>query len=188
MAHFFATKRDLLPVLAEAESKEPLKYVRMGRFLSRVVEGYSCGADIPNLGIATSASAVGCDRFLICEPDLAINVHRVDQSDGVRSYHIDQLYNQDTITFLTGGLWKSDILLYSRFATVYASTSKTAKRLMHRFDYLVRKHFKKVGAYYVGSEAYNLLEAGKRLTIAEQSPRDFDLPIPGAKPSLSSSD
>lgn len=178
MAHFYATKQDLVPILVGAESAEPLKYVLMGRFLTPTIQSYSRWDDIPNLGVASSSSAIGCTSFLVCEPELAINLDIVNQSDGVRSYHINQLYNPDTITFLTGGLWKSEILLYGRFATVSASFSKTAKRLMQRFDYQVRKHFVKIDGYYVGPEGVEMLKQGKRLAMAEQTPKEFDLKLP----------
>jgi len=46
---------------------------------------------------------------------------------------------------------------------------------MARFRYRVQKMFVRLGAYHVGPKALDLLKAGKRLTIAEQSPREFDL-------------
>ena len=39
----------------------------------------------------------------------------------------------------------------------------------------IRKSFRKIRAFCVGSHAEALLDAGKRLTVAEQSPREFDL-------------
>ena len=68
-----------------------------------------------------------------------------------------------------------EIVLYGRFATVSACFSEPAKRLMARFRYRVQKMFVRLGAYHVGPKALDLLKAGKRLTIAEQSPREFDL-------------
>jgi hypothetical protein len=106
---------------------------------------------------------------------LEIRVSAVDQSDGIRSFHIDQLYNQDTMTFSPGGLWRSNILLYGRFHAIYSSSFKAAKQLVGKFNYQFRKHFTKIGVYYVGPAAQVLLKNGARLTIAEQSPRDFDL-------------
>ena len=175
---FFSTKDDLLPLLARVESRGDVKYVRTGRFLSTVVQVYAKGADIPNLGIASSESATNCESFIICDPKLKIEARAVDQSDGVRSFHVDQLHNQDTITFSPGGVWKNDILLYGWFASVSDSYSQIARRLLQRFTYEVRKHFKHMGSCYVGPQAHEMLKAGKRLTIAEQSPREFDLPIP----------
>ncbi|HEY0704283.1 MAG TPA: hypothetical protein VGD60_16040 [Candidatus Acidoferrales bacterium] len=175
MSHFFATKRDLITFLTALEKKHALKYVLAGSFSSRTPPVYSSGLDLPNLGIAGSGSAVSCATFLVCEPELAIRARSVKESSGNQRFDFDQLLNPDTITFSPGGIWKGDILLYGRFATVSAKFSVPAKRLMQRFSHQMRKQFVRIGAYYVGSEAQDLLKAGNRLTIAEQSPRDFDL-------------
>jgi hypothetical protein len=150
--------------------------VKSGRSLSPVSEQYERGADIPNLGKATCESAIGSDTFLVCAPGVSIRVEAVDQSDGVRSFHTNQLMNPDTVTFSSGGIWTADILPYGRIAS--CSNSPAWKRLMNRFRSAIKKYFVKIGAYYVGPRALELLKDGKRLTIAEQSPREFDLAIP----------
>ncbi|SRR5216683_1862579 len=173
---FFATKDDLVPMLESAESKGSVKYVKFGRSLSLDCEFFTRGADIPGLGIATFASAHGSDTFLVCLLETQIEARAVNESDGVRSYHTDQLVNPDTITFTSGGIWKPDILLYGRVAS--ASNSPISKFLMRRFQSSIRKHFVKIRSYYVGPGALEALREGKRLTIAEQSPREFDLTLP----------
>jgi hypothetical protein len=81
--------------------------------------------------------------------------------------------NPKTITFTPGGYWGNDILLNGRFAT--ASSDDVSLGLLKRFRSLVRKRFEKIKAFYVGAEAAQLLDGGKRLTIAAQSPEMFDL-------------
>jgi hypothetical protein len=172
---FFALNVDLLPMLDRVESKEPLRYVRAGRSLSPNYESFGRGEEIPDLGTANYSSSMGCNRFLVAEPRVNINVRLVQQSDGVDSYHIDQLLNPDTIVFWPGGLWANDILLYGEVGT--ASNSEASRRLMARFRSAIKKQFAKINGYYVGAGALKSLEAGKRLTIAEQSPREFDLKL-----------
>jgi hypothetical protein len=46
---------------------------------------------------------------------------------------------------------------------------------MKRIQAAVKKTFSKVKAFYVGPKALALLENGKRLAGAVQSPREFDL-------------
>ena len=94
---------------------------------------------------------------------------------GGTNYHVDQVFNPDTVIFTPGGLWTEEIVLNGRFAT--ASLSEQAKRLMTRFSHQVKKHFVRVKAYHVGPKAFGLLESGKRLTIAQQSPREVDLTL-----------
>jgi len=92
---------------------------------------------------------------------------------GLERFSIDQLVNPDTITFTAGGLWNGEILLHGRFGT--ASESKSSQELLKRFGDAIATEFTKINAFYVGSNALELLKRGTRLTIAEQSPREFDL-------------
>jgi hypothetical protein len=177
MSHilFFALKDDLLPVLEAVEHNGPLKYIRTGIYLKPTFDVVHRGADLPSLGKATSESAATCQSFLVCEPGETVSMRPVALDSGGTNYHIDQLVNPDTVIFTPGGLWNEEIVLYGRFATV--SLSEPAKRLMTRFSDQVKKHFVRVKAYHVGPKALGLLEAGKRLTIAQQSPRDVDLTL-----------
>lgn len=175
---FFAMREDLLPLLEKVESKGPLRYMRMDRYMEPKFEVFVRGSDIPNLGIANCESAIGCDQYLVYEPDVLIKPEVVNESSGIQSYRINQLNNPNTITFSPGGLWKGEIALYGRAVTVSASYSESAKRLLRRFQAAIRKSFVKIKAYYVAPNALELLKAGKRFTIAEQSPREFDLTLP----------
>lgn|SRR5215472_3166934 len=105
---FFATRNDILPLMERVERRVSVKYVRMGRFLTSRLEVFKRAADLPDIGSACSESAVGCEQFLICDPVLAINLDRANDEE--RSYHVNQLYNPDTIVLNPGGLWKSDVL------------------------------------------------------------------------------
>jgi len=107
MSHilFFALKEDLLPVLEAVESKGALKYVRTGIYLRPEYEPFHRGADIPNLGRATSESGISSASFLVCDPEVPVNFQSVALYSGGTNYHIDQLVNPDTITFTPGGLW-----------------------------------------------------------------------------------
>jgi hypothetical protein len=174
MALFFATKNDILPVLRGVEARMPVKYVTSGHFPAESAPVFYRGEDIPDLGIAPGESHASCPRFLVCEPQLKLNARPID---GRRVYAFDQLQNPDTITYSTGGLWK-DILLYGSFQTCRGAFSPTAKKLLQRYIYHLRKHCKYIGAYYVGQEAEEMLRQGKRLTLAEQTPKSFDLKLP----------
>jgi len=174
--HFYALKDDLIPMFETVESKGALKYVLAGRSLSSKIQSFVGGAELPNLGEANCESSIGCVRYLVCDPKLQIEVRVVNQSDGVRSFHIDQLFNPDTITFWPGGKWTEDILLYGCVGT--ASDSESSKRLMNRFRYGLKKHFSNIRGAYVGSAALEELKAGRRLTLAAQTPREFDLVLP----------
>ncbi|HZZ71865.1 MAG TPA: hypothetical protein VFE24_06400, partial [Pirellulales bacterium] len=168
---FFALTDDLLALLEIVESKGSLKYTLMGNFLAdEMTDGptvYSSGAAIRNLGKAKVPSATGCNRFLVCESGMSINLESFNGKTSKRVL-IDQLINPDTVTFAPGGAWDDDVILSGRVATV--STTPIAQALMRRFKNAIKKTFTKVRAYYVGPQALVQLQNGKRLTAAVQCP------------------
>jgi hypothetical protein len=170
---FFATKEDILLILNAVEQKGPLRYVRMDHFTNPVYESFARGAEIPNLGKASAASAISCDSFLISESTVTTQVRPIKTAAGVERFCVDQLVNPDTVTFTPGGIWNEDILLHGRIATV--SESQASQELMKRFRIALNKDFTKIKSFLVGPKALTLLKAGKRLTISAQSPQDFDL-------------
>jgi hypothetical protein len=144
----------------------------MGIYPAEVAEKYGSIEDIPDLGRATADSAISSREFLMVKKNCTVNMESVATVHGKR-YVIDQLLNPNSVTFAPGGLWGSDVLLNGRFATVHNDEGSQA--LMKQFAKILRKSFRKLKAYWVGPEAERLLEAGKRLTIAAQTPREFDL-------------
>jgi len=175
MPHFYATKADLMPVLELVERKQPIKYTRCGTLATNSPEIFLQASDIPALGTAKCESASVGECFLVSSREVTIQPRAIKQNDGKTRFAFDQLYNPETVTLLPGGWWGKDILLYGRVDTV--SQRPTAQKLKRQYANALRKHFVRVGAYYVGKEAYRALEAGKRLTLAEQTPTSFDLRI-----------
>lgn len=174
---FCAVKEDLLAVLQMVETIGPLKYLRTGNFLRAVVEDgidiFNSGAEIPSLGKATAESSHACDTYLVYGQETSINFRHFQGVGGVERVCIDQLVNPDTVTFTPGGIWDSETILEGRIAT--ASESQTSQGLMKRFHGPVRNIFTKIKAFYVGPKALELMKQGARLTMAVQSPPEFDL-------------
>ncbi len=175
--HFFALKEDLLAMLEFLESQGPLKYVLTGNFLSDEVKHgvsvFTSGANIPNLGKASADQTAGCDSFLVCEPESHVQLRKFRAYDGRERICIDQLANPDSVVFTPAGMWSEDIILNGCVGT--ASDSQISRVLMKRFHVAVKKTCSKVRAFYVGPKALVLLQNGKRLTGAVQSPPEFDL-------------
>lgn len=171
--HFFALKKDILPILEMAEHAYSLKYVRAGQFSDPKQNSFFNGNDIPNLGIANADSAINCESYLVVERDTHINMRVIKHVDGSERFSVDQLLNPDSVTFTAAGVWGDAVVLNGRVATT--SDSEKSQKLMKLFSSAFRKRFKKVKAYWVGPNAQMLLEAGTRLTIAVQSPSHFDL-------------
>lgn len=171
--HLFAAGADLLPVLAAVEAKHPIKYALMKPNVTGDVTEFSTAADLPDLGRATAPDAIGCQSYLVTVRDLTVTPRRIVSNDGTVWYAIDQMMNPDTVEVSPGGLWKDDVVISGRIATV--SDTARADVLMRAFRSAVRKHFARVRASWVGPSARALLDAGKRLTMAVQSPREYDL-------------
>lgn len=172
---FFALKNDILPVLETVEREYPLKYVQMGNCMSPDFGQFLHGADISDLGKAGAESASGCESFLVTRREVPVNVRRIKGVGGIQRYCMDHLINPDSVEFTPAGVWNDDIVLNGRVATV--SESAISQELMKRFNSAIRKHFTKIKAFWVGPKAFILLNTGKRLAAAAQSPRDFDLTL-----------
>jgi hypothetical protein len=170
---FYAMKEDILPVLETVEGNGPLQYVRTGNQLSPDFETFLRGHDLPRLGVADCGTGSGCESFLVTWTTVPVTVESIKGSSGVQRYVMDQLLNPDTIRFIPAGLWGEDIVLAGIVDTV--SNSPVAQELMKRFNAAFKKQFKKIDMYRVGPQAFALFNAGKRLTDAAQSPREFDL-------------
>jgi hypothetical protein len=171
---FYAVKDDLLPVLQALEDNGSAKYARTGRFVEPGLTVFDHGRDIPNLGNAVSEAGNSCETFLVCKSEQQI-IPRSVRILGQERFFIDQFYNPNTVTFTPAGMWEQEILLAGRVGT--ASASQESQRLMKRFHSAIRRRFIKVRAYWVGHGALELLQSGKRLTIAVQSPPEVDLTI-----------
>lgn len=165
---FFATKDDLVPVLHAVERKREIKYVSRGIGHALVGEEFASSERLPSLGVAPSEAAVNGDRYLLCRKGAVLQARRAGGN-----VHIDQMLNPDTVSFLTGGLWSGDVLLYGEFSTI--GRESFAVDLMKVVRAEVRTRFERIRAYWVGEGAARLLDAGKRLAMAAQSPREYDL-------------
>jgi hypothetical protein len=167
---FFAVDADLLPVFRDVEARDDFKYLETGHFpKTESLQPLTSGADIPRLSSANCDSGIACDSYLISYKDTVIAPRPID-ADVIS---IDQLWNPDTVTLTPGGAWSEAVVLYGRLAT--ASDSERAQKLMKLFGAATRRAFTRVGDYFVGPSAMEWLKSGKRLTIAVQSPPEFDL-------------
>src|SRR6266581_4394341 len=144
----------------------------MGQAQALDYETFTAGAELPNLGKASSDSAINSDSFLVAGRPVPIKMRRVKAAAGAERLYVDQLDNPDTVVLTPGGIWGTDIVLHGRVTTV--SESGASQELMKEFHGTFRRRFTKIKAFFVGPKAVVLLEAGKRLTISAQSPRDFD--------------
>jgi len=174
MPHFYATAEDLISVFEQVEATHSLQYALCGHSENPEVKFYYSGLQLPTLREPlANESAVCGPAYLVSQRDAEIRTRELSPFNGGRCFAVDQLYNEDTIVLWNGGLYGQRILLYGRVDT--ASNTKIACRLQRAFTYAIKKLFSRIQAYYVGPNAEHLLDLGYRLTLAEQTPTDFDL-------------
>jgi hypothetical protein len=172
---FYATRQDLLPGLQRLESEVKLQYVLMRMCSSSTPIGFFSAFDIPDLGVARHGHYISEDDFLVTEAGVEINVEEVPQEKGGVLYDIGLLENPTAFGFQPGGQFGDKTIILGSVAT--ATGDPTSIACCKWFWRGLSKGFKNVKGYYVGPEAYRLLEQGWRLTLATQCPPDLDLRI-----------
>jgi hypothetical protein len=174
MAFFFATADDLLPVLLSVEAKRAVVYTPFKHIHEPRVDQYRTARDLPTLFRPQPyESAVGGPAYLVTEAGTEVVLRQLPRFEGKDRWSVDQLANPDSTVLRHGGLYKEKILLHGEVRTAYKT--KVAQRLQRAFDAVIRKHFVKIQAFYVGPAAEAMLDSGCRLTPAEQCPREIDL-------------
>ena len=106
-----------MSVLAGIEAKVSIHYAAYGTFDSPLYPRFASLLPIESLGAATADSATNCRKYLVASTDTSFVVRTVSLSSGKVRHLVDQLENQDTITFAPGGLWKSNFLFYGQIGT-----------------------------------------------------------------------
>lgn len=174
MAFFFATAKDLLPVLLSVESKIRIKYTPWGYFNSPNVSAFISASELPTLTLpAPSESAISCPRYLVTHFDTTVKYEKISRYDGSTVWCVSQSVNEDSIVFSHGGQFDEGVLLNGEVRTVHKTPA--AQKLQQIFDTAIRNSFTKIRAFRVGKHAEDLLDAGVRLTGAKQSPEIYDL-------------
>ena len=171
--HFYATREDLEPAIRGIEAAASFHYARTGLHTSRVFPEYSSALEIPSLGRATGDSAVTCEAYLVVPKEEKIVIREVRQNSGDVRYAVDQLVNPHSIVFQAGGQRDGGVIIHGRAATT--GQSDEAKEIFSLFRKWLKKSFEKRRAFYVGPAAMRLKEEGARLTMAVQSPKEYDL-------------
>ena len=173
---FFAARNDLLEPLERFEERHAVDYVRTGHFPTTATRRIRRVAEIPQLGIAEFASSAACRSFLVLERDADVVSRPITYLTGEQVFAIDQLLNPNTITLRPAGEYGSEAVLQGTIAT--ASDSQVARDLLEEVRSAVLKAFTRIDDYYVGPIALRYLRDGRRLTLALQSPTEFDLRAP----------
>jgi len=170
---FFATAKDLAPVLSLLEAEEKLQYTSMRRVESNRPRTYLSYTEIPDFGLANDPAAVMNPAYLVALQGTVVQVESIPQKAGGVNFSIDQRLNGETVILRPGGMCGHDVLLPGAIATVSESAAS-----LELYDFMVKPYlarFVKVQEFFLGPEALELWQSGLRLTTAATSPAEFDL-------------
>jgi hypothetical protein len=170
---FYATAGDLSSVLSPLEAEKPLQYTLSGLFETNKPQTYESYSNILDFGRASHPTAAANRSFLLSYQGTNLRVREVTQKAGGVLFAVDQANNEDTIVLRPAGRHGNNIILCGMMGTV--SQSLTSKILYDYVGKQFRKNFKKEREFFVGREAFDLWNAGVRLTIGASSPVEFDL-------------
>ncbi len=174
MAFFFATADDLLPVLLSVEARHAVTYTPFDHVYEPRADHFLTVRDIPTLFQPQPFESAGSGpAYLVTEAGTEVVLRQLSHYEGRDRWSVDQLANPDSTVLRHGGMYGDNVLLQGEVRTAYKT--KVAARLQRAFDVAIRKHFVKIGAFYVGPGAEALLDSGCRLTAAEQCPPESDL-------------
>lgn len=170
---FFATRKDLLDLLGEVESRRSIHYAESGMFDSPELVIYASGSEIPSLGLTNVHSTVLGRKLLISDVGTSFVCESVPQRRGGTRYAVDQKENPDTVRLFPGGQFDKETILAGDFGT--CTDSAVSASLLRVVTRSVRKRWANIRANFVGPEALAVLDAGGRLTDNLCSPPEYDL-------------
>jgi hypothetical protein len=107
------------------------------------------------------------------EEDSPIRVETMTMFDGDDRFDVEQPWNPHSVFLNVGGEWTDGTIISGTITTI--SNSPISRSLMRALHSRVKKHFTRVRAYWVGPDALAAFRAGRRLTMAIQSPPEYDL-------------
>lgn len=171
--YFYSTASDLTVVLKEIERARSINYFAAGNSYNSSVTSYSRCDQIPSLGVADRETGSACMSYLVLPSEYGLTTRTVMSNDARNIYIIDQLANPNSIMLTPAGIFDSNILLRGSVGT--ASEADISKQIFRLFKATICKWYRKFDKCYLGREAERLLNDGYRLTIARQSPPEYDL-------------
>lgn len=171
---FYATRGDLLPMLAEFEAAQSVHYAAM--FSNEGVREFVRAADIPDLGRPSWPELPLSPGYLIAHKDARFRARTLSPGCDER-YAVQEDRNPHAIELSPGGEYARGVLLEGRIATLSGRSQREA--LLNSLVAVVRRRWIRVGRCYVGPEAATILDGGGRLTFNVRAPREYDLRRPG---------
>ncbi|MEN0036223.1 MAG: hypothetical protein AAGC78_04115 [Cellvibrio sp.] len=167
--NIYALYEDLQIILESLESKIDIKYAEFNQFDSKLGCIYDSYKDIPYL----SGDENG-PQYLILKKETPLIGRFIE---GSSKYAFDQLLNPDSIVLKPGVTINKDFIISGNVGSASVNDSEISKALFKAAQKIIKAHFKRVAAYWIGNGAYQVLLNGGRLGISTQTPPLFDLKI-----------
>ena len=174
LIHFYATRTDLHRVVSAVESEGKLAYARSGNYDAPVADVLESGHLIPGLGFVPNPVAINNPSYIVFEPGEKV-IFTKFLALGRVVHSIEDGANPTCASFLPGGSYQKNILLYGRVATMHES--EASRRIYSRFFSAFSESCDKVRESYVGKEAMKMLLRGARLTGSADASHKYDLSI-----------
>jgi hypothetical protein len=173
LVSFFALRDDLLSVLEEVESKSQPVYTLAKLYPSPTVRQFERASNITQLGIAAGEQTTLCDSYLITDAGLEIHSAEIRRWDGSVVYSVDQSLNPESVMLTAAGKWREGIIIAGNISSV--SNTSISHAWMRKCRASIKRRFTRINAFWVGPSALQSWKSGCRLTIAQQSPPEYDL-------------
>lgn len=171
---FFATLKDIEPMLREFESCFSITYFELGMFdyADEIVQ-HSSVFDIPQVGKAKAGDWNNDRRMLVTKAEDILITRAVPQRKGGIKYTFDMAINSSSIYLQLGGLWMDNIIVAGKVAII--NKNEFPAKMYKHLSHTIKKEFKRIGSFYVGSEAEEKMCKGWRLVTSIGSPKEYDL-------------
>lgn len=170
---FFAVLDDIMPLLQNIEGTVDRNYYEMGLFDNKDIIHYNSIFDTPNIAFTLSGDRNRIDRYLVMKKGTILSIREVPQKNGGIKYAVDQSINSKSIEIRLGDMYRDaeNVIVACRVATI--SNDDDSNELYKLFSSKIKKDFKRIGAFYVGEKAEEILRSGWRLVTNVQSPKGY---------------
>ncbi len=171
---FFGLKEDLISIIKFIESNFEIKYVSAGLKDEIPFCIDTLFEDMSNIGNVKYGDWNHNEKYLILPKTKDLVIEDIPQRKGGIKYAIDQKENNESVVLFLGGQHKDNAIIASKIGTI--SETEFSKNIFKFASKYIKKHFKKINKFYVGTEALKKSrQEGVRLTTDVNSSLEYDL-------------
>jgi hypothetical protein len=175
--YFFLTPAEQIGLLKAFEARHPLSYYRAGTFSTPDANGTALSSLLgeSSLGQLAIGDWTHSPGYLLTAPDEGVVVRKITLPRGGYAYSVDQSENPELARLKPSGQFAEGLLVAGSVDT--CARFSYSGLLFHGFGKLLKQRTRRIGAFWVGSEAEEKLRLGWRLVTSASSPREYDLAL-----------